>query len=75
MKTYPLTTQQFNALRTHLLLSGIQIPSDGQGIIAFKGIQLKYNYDGTTLTLSILKRPMLISPTLIWGQIDQWLQS
>jgi hypothetical protein len=73
MKTYSLTPQQFAALRTKLLETGITLPSDSQGVLSFKGIELKYRYDGAKLTLSILKRPMLIPASLIWEQVDKWV--
>lgn len=75
MKTYPLTPTQFNALRAKLLLQGIQLPSDSQGVLSFKGIELKYNYDGAKLTLSVLKKPFLIAESLIWGEVDKWVQA
>ena len=75
MKTYPLTPTQFNALRAKLLLQGIQLPSDSQGVLSFKGIELKYNYDGAKLTLSVLKKPFLIAESLIWGEVDKWIQA
>ena len=75
MKTYPLTPTQFNALRAKLLLQGIQLPSDSQGVLSFKGIELKYNYDGAKLTLSVLKTPFLIAESLIWGEVDKWVQA
>jgi hypothetical protein len=79
MKTYPLTPSQFNALRTRLLEAGITLPNDKQGVLSFKGIELKYSYfppdsmRSGSLVLSILKRPLLISANLIWGQVDQWI--
>ena len=73
MKTYSLTPTQFNALRSKLLSQGIQLPSDSQGVLSFKRIELKYNYDGAKLTLSILKRPMLIPASMIWEQVDKWV--
>jgi hypothetical protein len=75
MKTYSLTPTQFNALRSKLLLQGIQLPSDSQGVLSFKGIELKYNYDGAKLTLSVLKKPFLIPESLIWGEVDKWVQA
>lgn len=75
MKTYPLTPTQFNALRTKLLSQDIQLPSDSQGVLSFKGIELKYNYDGAKLTLSVLKKPFLIAESLIWGEVDKWVQA
>jgi hypothetical protein len=74
MKTYPLNLTQFAALRLKLLGNGITLPSDSQGVLSFKGIELKYAYDGAKLTLSILKRPMLIPPSMIWEQVDKWVQ-
>ena len=73
MKTYPLTPQQFATLRTRLLEAGVTLPSDNQGVLSFRGIELKYNYDGATLTLSILKRPWIFAPSLIWQQVDGWI--
>jgi hypothetical protein len=73
MKTYSLTATQFNALRAKLLSQGIQLPSDSQGVLSFKGIELKYNYNGSKLTLSVLKKPFLIPESLIWGEVDKWV--
>lgn len=77
MKTYPLTPSQFSALRTRLLEAGITLNAAPglyqNGVLSYLRIQLKYNYDGVKLTLSILKRPMLISANLIWGQVDGWI--
>lgn len=75
MKIYTLTPDQFNALRTRLLEAGVTLPDGSQGILSFKNIDLKYNYNGShLLTLSILKRPFLIAPSLIWAQVDSWVQ-
>jgi hypothetical protein len=79
MKTYPLTPQQFSALRTRLLETGITLPAENQGMLTFKGIELKYAYfppdsmRAGSLILSILKRPMLIPPSIIWEQVNKWV--
>jgi hypothetical protein len=44
MKTYPLTPEQFNALRTKLLQMGVQLEDGNDGEIAYRGIRLKYHY-------------------------------
>lgn len=73
MKTYSLTPQQFTALRSKLLEAGITVPSDITGVLSFKNIELKYTYTGGSLTLSILKRPILIPPSMIWDAVDGWI--
>ncbi len=71
MKTYPLTPDQFSALRTKLLSTGVTLSSDG--ILSYQGIVLKYHYDGEALTLTIQEKPLLIPSGLIWGKVDDWV--
>jgi hypothetical protein len=79
MKTYPLTPEQFNALKTKLIQMGVQLEDGNDGEIAYKGIKLKYRYwppdsmRSGSLTLTILEKPFLISQGLIWGKVDEWL--
>lgn len=80
MKTYPLTTDQFNALLTRLCeVSGMEsditqtAEAFGFGTLEFKGVKLKYNYDGTNLVLSIMQKPFLIPSNTIWEQVEKWI--
>jgi hypothetical protein len=72
MKTYPLTAQQFDALRTRLLQQGVTLPDGADGVLAHFGIELGYHYDGAKLTLKILKKPF-IPTSMIWEQVDKWV--
>lgn len=72
MKTYPLTQQQFDSLRTRLLQQGVTLPDGADGVISYKSIQLKYNYDGMKLTLTIVKKGW-IPASMIWEQVDRWV--
>lgn len=83
MKTYPLTPEQFNQLRTRLLQLGITLPDGNDGEIHYKGIVLKYDYeeadphstaDATkgVLTLSVLKK-LLVPESVIWSKVGEWL--
>jgi hypothetical protein len=72
MKTYPLTPQQFDALRTRLLQLGITLPDGTDGVLAHSGIELGYHYDGVNLTLKILKKPF-IPTSMIWERVDKWV--
>jgi hypothetical protein len=81
MKTFPLTPDQFNQLRTRLLELGITIPGN-EGTIIHSGIELKYFYlppvlmFGTgTLTLSIQKKPIFVPNSMIWDKVGEWLGS
>jgi len=81
MKRYAVTPAQFNQLRTWLLELGTTLPAESEGELTYlpsgkaaaAAIVLKYHYDGAQLTLSILKRPMLISPGRVWAVVDSWL--
>jgi len=72
-KLYPLTTEQFNALRTRLLGMGISIPNGSDGEISHSGLTLKYSYSGSALTLTISNKPWIVSERMIWDKVDQWL--
>lgn len=85
MKKYPLDPTGFNRLND-ALLSNPQVsqedqfqsyqaglPTAASGNILYRGITLKYNWDGATLTLDILKRPWVVSASMIWEQVDKWL--
>jgi hypothetical protein len=75
MKTFPLTPQQFDALRTRLLTLGITLPDGTDGTIASNGVELKYHYDGAgVLTLAILKKPWIAPTQVIWDQVGKWIQ-
>lgn len=74
MKTYLLTPAGFDALRTKLLDLGITLPSGADGVLSYNGIELKYRYDGSAaLTLTVMKKPMLVPSSLIWEQVDKWI--
>lgn len=73
MKTYQLAPSGFDALRTKLLQSGITLPSGSDGTISQHGIELKYHYDGKTLTLTVQKKPFLIPAAMIWKTVDEWV--
>jgi len=77
MKTFPCTPAQFNALRSRLLEQGITIPSGDDGIISTETpahIALKYHYDGdSTLTLSILEKPLFLPSAMIWEKVSEWI--
>ncbi len=74
MKTYPLTPQQFSALRTKLLELGVTLPAGDVGILEHSGITLSYSYDGTSLRLKIEDKPFFAPTSLIWDKVDEWLK-
>jgi len=74
MRTYPLTPQQFSALRTKLLELGISLPAESTGLLSYQGITLGYSYDGQTLTLTEGKKPFFAPWSLIWDKVDEWLK-
>ena len=73
MKTYPLTQQQFDSLRTRLLQQGVTLPDGADGVLAHSGIELGYHYDGGKLTLKILKKPFIAPTSMIWDQVTKWV--
>ena len=86
MKTYPLTPTQLNQLRTRLLELGVTLPDGQEGVLIHGGIQLKYFYSPTSycagtpnlaspgvLTLSILKKPLVLPASAIWVQVGAWI--
>jgi hypothetical protein len=76
MKTYTISPAGFEQLRNRLSTQGISITGP-VGEIEFRGIMLKYFYDQERgqLTLSILKKPFLVTAGLIWEQVDGWIKT
>lgn len=74
MKTYPLTPEQFNQLRTRLLQLGITLPDGNDGEIAHGSlVTLGYHYDPPNLNLTILKKSVWVSENRIWNAVADWL--
>ena len=84
VKTYPLTPTQLNQLRTRLLELGVTLPDGQEGVLIHGGIQLKYFYSPETtqlfgpnqpgvLTLSIVKKPLVVPAAAIWAQVGGWI--
>lgn len=73
MKTFPCLPSQFDSLRSRLMQLGVTLPSGTDGVIAHSGIELKYHYDGATLTISILKKPFILSSSLVWSKVEEWI--
>jgi hypothetical protein len=74
MKTYPLSPSGFAALRSKLLELGVALPSDSAGTLSYRGIELWYSYDGSSeLMLRVEKKPLLLSSSMIWEQVDKWI--
>jgi hypothetical protein len=76
MKTYPLTPSGFDALKAKLAESGVILtPGSSSSVISYQGIRLAWAYDGAaTLTLKILEKPFLVPTSMIWDQVDKWIQ-
>jgi hypothetical protein len=73
MKTYPLSPSGFTALRAKLLELGVTLPSDSEGTVSYRGIELKYSYDAPELTLTVEKKPFFVPASLIWENVDEWM--
>lgn len=73
MKTYSLTQQQFDSLRTRLLQQGVTLPDGADGVLAHSGIELGYHFDGQKLTLKITRKPFILPTSMIWEKVDQWV--
>lgn len=70
-KTYSITSKQFLAIG-----QALQMPADSPWwgtLPEFNGVVLEYAYNGTLLTLTIEKKPMLVPSVHVWEFIDQWL--
>jgi len=77
-KTYPLTQEQFKALRTRLLEQGVTLPAEQQGRLEYsgiKGIKLDYYYDSEQqrLTLTVVEKPWIVPMSLVWSKVDGWI--
>jgi hypothetical protein len=73
MKTYPMSQSAFDALRTRLLEAGVTLPDGYFGTLEYRGIKLKYSFDGEKLTLSVQQKPFLIPAGEIWKVVDGWV--
>ena len=68
----PISRTLLDEKRTLLAAAGFPIPADS-GSLTFKGIDFTYFYDGTTLTLTITKKPNLMPMGLIKSQLAKWM--
>jgi hypothetical protein len=72
--SYPLTETGFDALRTKLLALGVTIPAGTRGTVSgVRDILLGYDFTGALLTITILKKPVLIPAGEVWKVVDQWV--
>lgn len=62
-ETFTMSPEEFSAARTKLLSDqGIEIPEGvNHGTISKLGATVQYDYDGETLTLTVISKPFLIS--------------
>lgn len=72
-KTYPLSPSGFSALRSRLLELGVTLPADTEGTLEHRGVYLQYRYIPGTLTLKIIRQPIIVATWYIWNQVDKWL--
>jgi hypothetical protein len=58
-KTFPLTSDQFTALHDKVK-SSLGIDASNNGTESLRGFTVSWNYDGSTLTVSVTKKPFYI---------------
>lgn len=69
--TFPLTPEQFAARKAELEKNGVPITGNA-GTISKMGVRVEYVYNGSTLTVTVLKKPFLISEKTLVGKINDW---
>lgn len=74
-QTYTITPDQFQAYLVETKQNDFSITptSPTSGTAEGKGVTLKYAYDGTTLTLTGLDKPWIVSWSYVWGLISEHL--
>jgi hypothetical protein len=43
-------------------------------VLTFDGVTLQVDWDGTGLTLQVLKKPFIVSAQYIFGKVQDWLE-
>lgn len=71
--TLSLTRDQFEAAREHLSSEhGIMLDGDN-GLVESDGIELTYEYNGESLTVTVKRHPLLKPTWAIEKKIKEWL--
>ncbi len=67
-----LTPAQFAAKCAELNARGVRI-ADPEGTISKDGVTASYTYDGATLTVNVLHKPMLYAMSVVESKLTVWL--
>jgi hypothetical protein len=73
MVTVPLTRDEFNAKAAQLQKEqGITLAGD-RGEVSKQGVTVSYSYNGEFLTLTVTKKPMIVSVAFCEAKLRGWL--
>jgi len=68
-----MTPAQFDAAALKLKNEQGLVLSGSQGTLSKDGVTATYRYDGATLSVTILKKPMFVTVNYCESQLVQWL--
>lgn len=69
---FPLTPDQITSARSRLLSIGIPLTGNS-GTLTAKGITAEYEYGGGYLVVRVMKKPTLITNSLVRAKMEEWL--
>lgn len=69
--TFPLTPEQYELRKNDLIAQGILIAGNS-GEIEYKGVTVGYEYNGTSLTVTIEKKPWYDPESAVESAITGW---
>ena len=69
---FTLTRQQFDARRAQVAATTGEALTGDTGTVAYKGVTLRYECDEPALTVTLLKKPLIVPTSHVEGQIKDW---
>lgn len=72
--TFEINPQQFEALRKHFAMHGVDVPDEAAGEISQKGVKIAFTYDGITLRLTIIDKPWLVTEDYVAGKLSEFVR-
>jgi hypothetical protein len=69
---FALSEDQISLTRSRLLSLGIPLTGNS-GTLTAKGITAEYEYGGGYLVVRVMKKPTLITNSLVKAKMEEWL--
>lgn len=72
---FPCSPEKFQAIRMNFAEHDVLVPDEASGFLQHHGVGVRFTYDGITLRLSIVSKPIWVTDRRVTDGLTEFIQA